>query len=101
MTTNKPKYPNADTSAERLREIEESFLRDKRARDVIPEWLEKMRREMNGHPAVKMYDLLAMLHEQRWRKMDPNEVKTEPVEVRWFEERKAFYWRPIPPLPTE
>lgn len=73
MTTEpKPKYPNPDTSPERLRAIEK-LLRDATEEEQSPEiWIlktERLRQHDPMNPIVVCYDLLAMLYEQRQRKL--------------------------------
>lgn len=63
------KYPGADTSKERLASVDWHFLRKykdgtAKPKMTIAEWLEKMRKTMPNHPALGMYDLLAMIEER-------------------------------------
>lgn len=111
------KYPNADTSPERLAHIENSYVY----------WKDDLPQRRAFPPPANYYehmlrDLLAMLEEQRWRKLSEEEpaqfqnvdmaitLLNRPTIVKivtyqsndYLNSKYGRYWRPIPdPKATE
>jgi len=115
------KYPNADTSPERLTELqtayakavtlcsdEEIFLQGDIVRDLLA-MLEEHTQAQNvsvinsaeGIQALQdeLMELRQQLHDQRWRRLVDCEEEFDANAVQWSSCHN--YWRPILPLPKE
>jgi len=123
------KYPNADTSPERLETIRESyettglqpggFIRNfsgSFVRDLLA--MLQLRDEVGEEVMRERNAFEQQLHDQRWRRSDeelPKAGRAVQVGNKWAENHDNIvsiiwqvgdqhnweYWRPIPPLPTE
>lgn len=124
MTTEN-KYPNADTSSERLAEITETWAEHQKkpshvwefdgadiTRDLLAMLQERAVWAKDYEDGIK--DLRQELHELRWRKLSEEappksvnlwDVDDYPDSAKFIISREddngVEWWRPIPPLPKE